>query len=434
MAGYAVVDVETTGLFPGGHDRVVEVAVVRVDIDGQVEDSWTTLLNPGRDLGPQHIHRISAGDVVAAPTFAQIAGHLAGLLEGRVFVAHNASFDRRFVTAEFATLGWDVPVVDATSLCTMRWAGLLLPGAPRTLSGCCELAGIPHVGAHAALVDATATAALLHRYMVEAGLPDGPGVRPSSGLFGRVCPTWEAPWTDTLTLAETTAWPSIPVERFTPANRGASAEAVPFLQRLPDRLPRSASGWEQEQYLAVLDRALLDRVLSVREREALVAVAAELGVDRATAMDLHSAYLQALAVAAWADGVVTDAERSDLAEVGGLLGLGEADIDLALKAAEPGTGPLPAPSTTPSFALQPGDLVVFTGDMHLPRETWIARAGAAGLVSHSGVTKKVALVIAADPDSLSGKARKAADYGIPIVTEQAFARLLGDLMTRSAAL
>ena len=50
------------------------------------------------------------------------------------------------------------------------------------------------------------------------------------------------------------------------------------------------------------------------------------------------------------------------------------------------------------------------------------------------MTKKVALVIAADPDSLSGKARKAADYGIPIVTEQAFARLLGDLMTRSAAL
>jgi len=40
------------------------------------------------------------------------------------------------------------------------------------------------------------------------------------------------------------------------------------------------------------------------------------------------------------------------------------------------------------------------------------------------VTKKVKLVVTADPDSLSGKARKAADYGIPIVTEEAFAAML----------
>lgn len=42
----------------------------------------------------------------------------------------------------------------------------------------------------------------------------------------------------------------------------------------------------------------------------------------------------------------------------------------------------------------------------------------------SAVTKKVKLVVVADPDSLSGKARKAADYGIPIVTEDAFAAMI----------
>jgi DNA polymerase-3 subunit epsilon len=41
------------------------------------------------------------------------------------------------------------------------------------------------------------------------------------------------------------------------------------------------------------------------------------------------------------------------------------------------------------------------------------------------VTKKVKLVVAADPDSLSGKARKARDYGIPVVGEDALGRLLG---------
>jgi len=69
-------------------------------------------------------------------------------------------------------------------------------------------------------------------------------------------------------------------------------------------------------------------------------------------------------------------------------------------------------------------MVVFTGEMSVPRPVWEKRAVAAGLVPRSGVTKKVKLVVTADPDSLSGKARKAADYGIPIVTEEAFAAML----------
>ena len=53
---YAVVDVETTGLFPGAHHRVAEVAVVQVDDTGRVTGEWSTLVNPGRDLGSQHVH------------------------------------------------------------------------------------------------------------------------------------------------------------------------------------------------------------------------------------------------------------------------------------------------------------------------------------------------------------------------------------------
>jgi DNA polymerase-3 subunit epsilon len=68
--------------------------------------------------------------------------------------------------------------------------------------------------------------------------------------------------------------------------------------------------------------------------------------------------------------------------------------------------------------------VVFTGEMSCPREEWLTRA-AGGLMTHPSVTKAVALVVAADPDSLSAKARKAEAYGIPIVTESAFAGLLG---------
>ena len=44
-----------------------------------------------------------------------------------------------------------------------------------------------------------------------------------------------------------------------------------------------------------------------------------------------------------------------------------------------------------------------------------------------GITKKTKVVVAADPDSQSGKAAKARSYGVPVITEAAFARLLGGL-------
>lgn len=40
------------------------------------------------------------------------------------------------------------------------------------------------------------------------------------------------------------------------------------------------------------------------------------------------------------------------------------------------------------------------------------------------MTKKVKVLVAADPDSLSGKARKARDYGIPVVGEEWLLELL----------
>lgn len=36
--GFAVIDCETTGVFPGGRDRVIEIAVVNVDSRGNVGD------------------------------------------------------------------------------------------------------------------------------------------------------------------------------------------------------------------------------------------------------------------------------------------------------------------------------------------------------------------------------------------------------------
>src|SRR5690606_10447845 len=144
--------------------------------------------------------------------------------------------------------------------------------------------------------------------------------------------------------------------------RGAArARQAPLLERLANELPHAGGTWEHEQYLAMLDRALLDRVLSAREQDGLVAFAAELGIDRETARSLHIAYFEALARLAWADGVLTDAEVADLLAVAGLLGLDEAEVESAVDAAsgtDASSGDFLPTHTVEMFSLKPGDLVV----------------------------------------------------------------------------
>jgi DNA polymerase-3 subunit epsilon len=67
---------------------------------------------------------------------------------------------------------------------------------------------------------------------------------------------------------------------------------------------------------------------------------------------------------------------------------------------------------------------VLTGEMVRPRADWHADLTSRGYVPGAGVTKKSRLVVAADPDSLSGKARKAREYGIPVVSEAGLTSLL----------
>ena len=120
---YAVIDLETTGLRSAWHDRVAEIGIVQVDAAGTVQQEWSTLVNPGRDLGAQRVHGITAAQARRAPTFAQIAGDVVGLLRGRVVVAHNLAFDGPFLASEYELLGVSTPLGADSGLCTMRLAG-----------------------------------------------------------------------------------------------------------------------------------------------------------------------------------------------------------------------------------------------------------------------------------------------------------------------
>lgn len=398
MRGYAVVDVETTGLYAGGHHRVIEVAVVHVDPSGEVTSEWATLVNPRRDLGPAVIHGIRAADVRKAPPFETIAATLASLLAERTMVAHNLPFDAGFLAAEYERMGIHPPLAGDHGLCTMRMAVDFLPGSQRSLAACCRAASVTLNDQHEALSDARAAAGLLACYLAKAGTPP--------------------PWDERARQVPALAWPELPPSSVVPVRRGHAA-TVPggFLARLADRLPRAMDP-VVDSYLAVLDEALLDRYISVEEADSLVAVAGQLGMDRSSALTAHRLYLATLVEAAWEDGELTPAELSDIHQVAALLGLGEFDLSQC----ERGSA-----ARVTRFRLKAGDIVVFTGQMSEPREVFERRAASAGLVVAANVTKKTSLVVAADPDSLSGKARKACSYRIPVVAEGAFGPLIEEM-------
>ena len=214
--------------------------------------------------------------------------------------------------------------------------------------------------------------------------------------------------------------PVVPVQR-----RAAGHREQHFLARLVDRLPRLRES-KGDAYLDLLDQALLDRHISATEADALVDTAEALGLARVDVEHLHRGYLAGLAEVAATDGIVTTAERRDLNQVADLLGLPRSEVDNVVRTAMTDSSRQQR-HRRDQWNLKRGDLVVFTGAMRPPRSEWEEEASATGLLVGDSVTKKTRLLVAADPDSMSGKAKKARQYGIPIVHPTAYQQMLARL-------
>ncbi|MFD4527201.1 DEDDh family exonuclease [Streptomyces sp. NPDC058470] len=149
--GYAVVDVETTGL--ARDDRIISAAVYRLDARGEVEDHWYTMVNPERDPGPVWIHGLTSDVLEGAPLFQDIAEEFADRLADRVLVAHNAVFDWSMIAREYARADREAPV--RQRLCTIALSkelGLPLPN--HKLESLAAHFGVVQQRAHHALDDA----------------------------------------------------------------------------------------------------------------------------------------------------------------------------------------------------------------------------------------------------------------------------------------
>ncbi|MUL42248.1 3'-5' exonuclease [Streptomonospora sp. PA3] len=163
---YAVVDVETTGLYPGEGARICEIAVVRMRGDGTLLREFTTLVDPGVPVAGQEFHGIAAGDVVGAPKAAELVGVLTGLFSGAVVVGHKLGFEGRFLASELLPAGLPGGLPGLCTLLALR-SQLDLPrySLPRA---CHTLSGHWPTGQHTALGDARACAQLLTELLANA--------------------------------------------------------------------------------------------------------------------------------------------------------------------------------------------------------------------------------------------------------------------------
>ncbi len=152
-AEYLAVDVETNGL---GGDRceLTEIGTVLVG-GGELHDTWESLVRPAQPLtrGIERFTGITQSMVDAAPPPEEVLPEIARSMEGRVLVAHNASFDARVLRQAFerCSIDWPKPPV----LCTVAMARKLAPlVSQRKLALLAEALGIEVEGVHRALPDA----------------------------------------------------------------------------------------------------------------------------------------------------------------------------------------------------------------------------------------------------------------------------------------
>lgn len=103
---FVLLDIETTGLEAHNGDRIVEIALARLE-NGVTVRRWETLVNPGRAISRDAyaVNQIDAASLVHAPSFADIADALLLELRGTVIVAHNVPFDVEFLKIELMRLG-----------------------------------------------------------------------------------------------------------------------------------------------------------------------------------------------------------------------------------------------------------------------------------------------------------------------------------------
>ena len=157
MHKVVVLDFETTGLSPQQGDRAIEIGAVLIDGE-RVVNSFQSLMNPGFRLSSfiENYTGISNRMVAAAPPCAEVMAGFADFIGDYPLVAHNASFDLKFLDAELARIN---RAGTRRIACSMLAARRVYPKAPNhQLGTLVRYCGLANDGTfHRALADAQMT-------------------------------------------------------------------------------------------------------------------------------------------------------------------------------------------------------------------------------------------------------------------------------------
>jgi DNA polymerase-3 subunit epsilon len=155
-----VLDFETTGLSPDMGDRAIEIGAVRLE-RGQVVDRFQALMNPGKPVSAfiENYTGITNRMLNRAAPCDEVMHEFSDFMGDSNLVAHNASFDKRFLDAE---LGRICRSYDGHFACSLLVARRLYQQAPNhKLGSLIAYKNIPSEGGfHRALYDSEMTAKL----------------------------------------------------------------------------------------------------------------------------------------------------------------------------------------------------------------------------------------------------------------------------------
>jgi DNA polymerase-3 subunit epsilon len=171
-------DTETTGR-DFANDRIVEIGAITWR-KGEVIERKSWLIHPDRPIPAEvtAVHGIKDDDVKDCPRFAEVAKEVLEVLAGRVPLAYNADFDRRFITEEFSRCGIDLGKAPPALRRGVEWLDPLVwvrevqkYEKSKALGEVCQRLGITLTNAHRATDDAEAAMHVLSAILPDVRLP-----------------------------------------------------------------------------------------------------------------------------------------------------------------------------------------------------------------------------------------------------------------------
>ncbi|HKI45164.1 MAG TPA: exonuclease domain-containing protein [Balneolales bacterium] len=412
---FSIFDLETTGFSPTRGDKIIEIGVVKINENDQIVDKYSTLINPERDISNYYIHGIEPGLVKHAPAFREVKHFVKSFLNGSTLVAHNASFDLRFLENELVDQKTRLDGVCTIKLSRSVDASL----SSRRLDVLCEYYDIEINNSHEALSDALATAKLFIKLKDE--FLSNYGIRRFRQQF-----------VNPVSFKSNSLKCPAKIEYRRSEAFDESQREKNKLQDFIKRLPTDSITVDEnsKQYLDTLTEILSDRIISHTELIKLEELVEEFGLSKVQIVSLHKQYLIEVIKVYLLDGKISDFERNDLVDLTQLLGLKQSDIETLIASAKAG-GIISNNKFHFNNTVQ-GKSICFTGQLQSrisgkPVERSLAQkiAQQHGMIIKKNVSKKLDYLVAADPNTMSGKAKKAREYGLKILAEPEFWRLIG---------